>query len=59
MLDPVHRLGLKWLQYFGGWIRLRDGGINFIASASRFSPFLDPPEETSRSNLQKVVGLLV
>lgn len=36
MLDAVHRLGLKCQQYFGGWICLRDGGINFLASASRF-----------------------
>jgi len=36
MLDAVHRLGLKCPQYFGGWICLREGGINFLASASRF-----------------------
>ena len=36
MLDAVNRLRLKCPKYFGGWIRLSDGGINFLASASRF-----------------------
>jgi len=56
MLDALHRLEVKWPQYFGVWVCLTDGGINFLACSSRFSSFLDPPEETSRSSFRNVGG---